>query len=90
MVPADVNMNAWTSAAQTIQQEVLQEMQTMFSMGAPLDDRKSKFKRLMLQYHPDKADKAALDEDVAKAVFQFISAQKAWFLLDPEAATGPD
>jgi len=88
--PRDVNMNAWSSAAQTIQQEVLQEMQTMFAMGAPLDDRKSKFKRLMLQYHPDKADKAALDGDVAKAVFQFISAQKAWFLLDPEAATGPD
>lgn len=80
-VPQAVDMPTGLSTeAQALQQEVLQDMQGMFAHGASLDDRKAKFKKLMLQYHPDKADKETLGAEVAKAVFQFISAQKAWFL----------
>jgi hypothetical protein len=66
--------------AQALQQEVLQEMQGMCAWNASLDDRKVKFKKWILQYHPDKAGKGELDAEVATAMFQFINAQKVWFL----------
>jgi capsule polysaccharide export protein KpsE/RkpR len=80
-VPEQVDMSNLPPEAQAIQQEVLQEMQGMSAWGASLDDRKAKFKKLILQYHPDKAAQSAdLDPEVAKLIFQFVNAQKAWFL----------
>jgi hypothetical protein len=79
-VPQQEDMSNLPPEAQAIQQEVLQEMQGMSAWGASLDDRKAKFKKLILQYHPDKAQSADLDPEVAKLIFQFVNAQKAWFL----------
>lgn len=40
-----------------------------------MEERKKYMKELMLQYHPDKNNAGH-----AKAVFQFVNAQKDWFM----------
>lgn len=52
------------------------ELQLRALMSAPMAERKQYLRDLMLAYHPDKNNDA-----IAKDVFQFINASRAWFLL---------
>jgi len=47
------------------------------SLKEPIESRKKNFKFLMLRWHPDK-NQDNLEE--ATKVFQFIQAQKDWYL----------
>jgi len=55
--------------------EVLKRMRSL--MDSPIAERKKVLRELMLEYHPDKNS-----DQYAKEIFQFINANKGWFLSE--------
>ena len=51
-------------------------METMINGGASLDERNKALRKLKFQWHPDKNPD---NQDVAKAIFQFVEESKGWF-----------
>ena len=52
----------------------------------PADVKRKYFRKLLLKYHPDKS---VLEAEISTGVFQWLQAQKSWFMTSPTPTPAP-